>query len=841
MYISINATDPKLSYKLVKHPETKVVKQLREYRSVEGEWRGSTFFCYTVNDDLLFLETYREKNWSSYVSVLPTCVSPFNLVLFSEMFGSALNGNKIDQNITDEQFNEKIAISIEVGPFVTCDLNLLEDLCAAAEISALVKPIQDYERVASIVFIGFKSVTEMLQIAYAISFFVSFNFDIFNSFAATEKQDKVFRYCAAWFDKISNKKSLLRRLASYSQKLADKFVKKFQELNENFSLDEPLFKETLHEQRHKIVSAIVDNLSTNSENLFCLELGCGSGQLAKHLPKKIRYAGVDKNAMKIEKGKKFDDLILGDFNFPLIDKKYLDPNVLILSEVIEHLTSDELDTLWERIKTFYRPEYIVITTPNRAYNHNYGLTEGQLRHKDHKREFTLDELRAVIDNSFDIVSWYFLNEEEPLENQPSFIVLLKRNTEYKFNHKFLRQIQEFFAPIYLPTSNKVVDSRALVSGKMARQFELGVEQFYLASTIAPVEYDARYDYDNSLETPESAVQYFKDRGLEIEDLIFEEKEMGSRGYILFIRDEEKAKKLGLPKIVVNSRQGFRFFDPEKTYNFNNTLYSGGEALELLHNELCRRMYEHDFAILDCEILPWSLKSKELSEKQFLDAGYSECNHYNTIAGDTNVVGKIVEFINTVETYLTETPVKIVVFDMVAFGDIQTQSRKDIEVTTFANVTIGKYLQKYNVNFLLDEYFALSTIFQPVSWYTLDSISDVKNLWEHIRDIGKEGLVVKPNDRTKMLPSGYPIQPALKVRTPEYLQIVYGIRYQSPEYFDRIIQRNVARKRATAILETEISENMLRAFLNRKENMVEKFAAAFFATDSSASRALDATL
>jgi 3' terminal RNA ribose 2'-O-methyltransferase Hen1 len=69
-------------------------------------------------------------------------------------------------------------------------------------------------------------------------------------------------------------------------------------------------------------------------------------------------------------------------------------DAILLIEVIEHLEPDRLDSLEASIFGAARPAHVVVTTPNREYNALYGLDDDQLRHGDHRFEWTRAEFTA---------------------------------------------------------------------------------------------------------------------------------------------------------------------------------------------------------------------------------------------------------------------------------------------------------------------------------------------------------------------------------------------------------------------------------------------------------------
>ena len=66
----------------------------------------------------------------------------------------------------------------------------------------------------------------------------------------------------------------------------------------------------------------------------------------------------------------------------------------VLMEVIEHVEPDRLTAVERAVFGFAAPRTVVVTTPNREYNPEYGMTGGRLRHRDHRFEWDRAEFTA---------------------------------------------------------------------------------------------------------------------------------------------------------------------------------------------------------------------------------------------------------------------------------------------------------------------------------------------------------------------------------------------------------------------------------------------------------------
>jgi hypothetical protein len=66
--------------------------------------------------------------------------------------------------------------------------------------------------------------------------------------------------------------------------------------------------------------------------------------------------------------------------------------------VIEHVDPDRLASVERAVFEFARPGLVVVTTPNREYNAKFeGMQPGQLRHPDHRFEWTRGEFQAWVE------------------------------------------------------------------------------------------------------------------------------------------------------------------------------------------------------------------------------------------------------------------------------------------------------------------------------------------------------------------------------------------------------------------------------------------------------------
>jgi 3' terminal RNA ribose 2'-O-methyltransferase Hen1 len=140
-----------------------------------------------------------------------------------------------------------------------------------------------------------------------------------------------------------------------------------------------------------------------------LDLGCGEGRLVQALlknPQVTQVTGADVSTRVL--GRAADRLHLDDLpdrqreRVALIqagltyrDRRFAGFDAATLIEVVEHLDEPRLAALEQVVFAHAAPATVIVTTPNREHNVRFeSLPAGQLRHRDHRFEWTRPEFTA---------------------------------------------------------------------------------------------------------------------------------------------------------------------------------------------------------------------------------------------------------------------------------------------------------------------------------------------------------------------------------------------------------------------------------------------------------------
>ena len=137
------------------------------------------------------------------------------------------------------------------------------------------------------------------------------------------------------------------------------------------------------DQHHKSrIHAIEKVLRTvaPSGRLKILEPGCGRGLVSKMLARYGEIVGIDQSAVGIELARESVRGLFVVGQLPQIDFRGGDFDVCVLSQVIEHLQSEDQFHLLRNIHSCMRPGgVLILTTPNKQVSRRMRFVDGELQ------------------------------------------------------------------------------------------------------------------------------------------------------------------------------------------------------------------------------------------------------------------------------------------------------------------------------------------------------------------------------------------------------------------------------------------------------------------------------
>lgn len=359
---------------------------------------------------------------------------------------------------------------------------------------------------------------------------------------------------------------------------------------------------------------------------------------------------------------------------------------------------------------------------------------------------------------------------------------------------------------------------------------------YLPPTMSPCETSAE---PGLLEHPAEAFDYYRKAG--VEQVICEQKHMGSRAVVVVCRDRDAARKrFGVAEEETGmcyTRTGRRFFtDPNLEREFLDRVRAAVERAGLW-DELGT-----DWLCLDCELMPWSAKAQDLLRQQYAPAGAAaKAGLSQAVSALRLTAERLPEAAPLVDWYKQRSvmadayveayrrycwtvrsllDLKLAPFHLLASeGAVHTDKDHQWHMTT-----LGRLAEA-------GQEILLATPHRIVNLQMPDEVSAAVQWWEELTGSGGEGMVVKPLQFVARNKRGL-TQPAVKCRGKEYLRIIYGPEYTAPPNLERLRSRGLSAKRSLALREFALGIESLQRFVEREPlRRVHECAFAVLALES----------
>nr|WP_269326484.1 3' terminal RNA ribose 2'-O-methyltransferase Hen1 [Kineosporia mesophila] len=221
-----------------------------------------------------------------------------------------------------------------------------------------------------------------------------------------DEVDKLVRAGEGWLATHPERALITERYLRHQRWLVDDAAERFAGLEDapppesELLDDEAATSETRVPLATQRLDALLETLEACKARSVA-DLGCGEGKLLGRLlenPRYQRILGVDVSHRSLRAAARrlhLDDL--PDRAAERIELRqsslvYADPGLAgfdaaVLSEVIEHVDESRLPALASSVFGPARPGVVLVTTPNVEHNQHFGMSEGQIRHTDHRFEW----------------------------------------------------------------------------------------------------------------------------------------------------------------------------------------------------------------------------------------------------------------------------------------------------------------------------------------------------------------------------------------------------------------------------------------------------------------------
>ncbi len=337
---------------------------------------------------------------------------------------------------------------------------------------------------------------------------------------------------------------------------------------------------------------------------------------------------------------------------------------------------------------------------------------------------------------------------------------------------------------------------------------------YLPPTMAPSPTSSRPDL---LEHPAEAFAAYRAEG--VTDVLCEEKHMGSRAVLLACRDEETAlARFGVPDSMpgaMYTRTGRPFFGPGRKPGREQSLpATTRQMLDAVRTGIgAAGLWDElgtGWVLLDCELMPWSVKAGDLLRHQYAAVGAAA---RAALPQAARLLGEAAARGVDVAALAARTSARaanaeaftaayrrycwpVDGLDGVRLAPFQVLAT---EGAVYHERDHGWHLGL--ADRLASAAPRLVTVTRRLRVDTTDPHSVAAGItwWEDLTASGGEGMVVKPYANLTRAGRGL-AQPGIKVRGREYLRIVYGPDYTEPANLTWLRDRNLGRKRSLALRE-----------------------------------------
>lgn len=296
--------------------------------------------------------------------------------------------------------------------------------------------------------------------------------------------------------------------------------------------------------------------------------------------------------------------------------------------------------------------------------------------------------------------------------------------------------------------------------------------------------------------------------------------MGSRALVVVARDAAAAReRFGVTDGRAGAcytRTGRPFFpEPAEEARFIERVQKALTAAGFWDE------YKSSWFCLDCELMPWSAKARELIQRQYAAVGAAGSASLEAV---TRAIASSPAAARLAEKYRARLELLHKYRDAYRRYCWPVHSLDDYRLAPFhllasEGAVHSDKPHRWHMETLhrlcaTDPGFLLATPFREVDLGDPESAAAASRWWEELTGAGGEGMVVKPYDYIAHGPKGM-VQPALKCRGREYLRIIYGPEYTAGDQLPRLRKRGLGGKRSLAAREFALGLEALERFVARE--------------------------
>jgi protein phosphatase len=231
----------------------------------------------------------------------------------------------------------------------------------------------------------------------------------------------------------------------------------------------------------------------------------------------------------------------------------------------------------------------------------------------------------------------------------------------------------------------------------------------------------------------------------------------------------------------------------------------------------------DWLCVDCELMPWSAKAQALIREQYAAVGVAASAGLEAtveslrqarerLADVQPLLDAATERLDLVTRY--RGAYRRYCWDVAGVDDLRLAPFHILASEGKVHVDRDHRWHMETISRLADDPVIVATPWKLVDLSSSVEEDDATEWWTALTSAGGEGMVVKPLSFIAKGPRGL-VQPAMKVRGPEYLRIIYGPEYTRPENLSRLRARRVGAKRSLALREFSLGVESLERFVRRE--------------------------